>query len=160
MIGESVAVNGCCLTVVRSGVNDATFDLSEETLARTNLGLLREGSHVNVERAMKPNDRFGGHIVQGHVDAVGELVSRQPSETGEVFRFRVPLDGDVFLIDKGSIAVDGISLTVVHPDNCEFDVWVIPHTLSQTTLGAIQPGAAVNLEYDVVAKYVQRLARV
>lgn len=158
-IGESVAVNGCCLTVVSSKGDDAAFDLSEETLVRTNLGGLHEGFTVNVERAMKPTDRFGGHIVQGHVDAVGELVSRQASETGEVFRFRTPPDGDVLLIDKGSIAIEGISLTVVQPRDGEFDVWVIPHTLSQTTLGGMQPGAQVNLEYDVVAKYVQRLVR-
>lgn len=159
LLGESIAINGCCLTVARFSGQEASFDLSDETLQRTNLGGLQVHSKVNVERAMKPTDRFGGHIVQGHVDALGELVSRRANETGTVLRFRVPPDGDVYLIDKGSIAIDGVSLTVVQPQDGEFDVWVIPHTLTQTTLGAMQPGNRVNLEYDVVAKYVQRLAR-
>lgn len=157
-IGESVAVNGCCLTVVAKEPA-LRFDLSPETLARTALGSVASpGAKVNLERAMKASDRFGGHIVQGHVDAVGSLVSLRPEGNSTVFRFRVPPGSGRYLIDKGSVAIDGISLTVVQPEQDEFDVWIIPHTLEVTCLGNLQPGDAVNLEYDVVAKYVERLA--
>ena len=108
---------------------------------------------------MKPSDRLGGHIVQGHVDAVGELLSIQPTPQAHVFRFRVPSEYDRYLIDKGSVALDGISLTVVQPKDGEFDVWVIPHTLANTNLGEAKPGDRFNVEFDVVAKYVERLVR-
>lgn len=156
-MGESVAVNGCCLTVV--GHTPLKFDLSEETERRTALAKLVPGSRVNLERAMKPSDRLGGHIVQGHVDAVGELLSIQPTPQAHVFRFRVPSEYDRYLIDKGSVALDGISLTVVQPKDGEFDVWVIPHTLANTNLGEAKPGDRFNVEFDVVAKYVERLVR-
>jgi riboflavin synthase len=154
-MGESVAVNGVCLTIV----GPLTFDLSPETLERSSLGDLRPGSKVNLERAMRADGRFGGHIVQGHVDATGEVVSIRPEGNSTVFRFRVPEEGRRYLIDKGSITIDGISLTVVEPQNGEFDVWVIPHTLENTNLGSRKPGDRVNLEYDVLARYLERLIR-
>lgn len=154
-MGESIAVNGVCLTIVAP----LTFDLSPETLARTSLGDVQLGSKVNLERAMRADGRFGGHIVQGHVDATGEIVSMARSGNSTVFRFRVPQGGDRYLIDKGSITVDGISLTVVNPSEREFEVWVIPHTLERTNLGERQPGDRVNLEFDVLAKYVERMLK-
>jgi len=160
-LGESVAVNGCCLTVVTlEALTEGTklgFDLSKETLDRTALGGLAPESTVNLERAMRPIDRFGGHIVQGHVDGVGDLLTTRTLGEFEVFRFRVPQEGVRYLIDKGSIAIDGISLTVVEPVDGEFDVWLIPHTLSHTNLGTMEPGTKVNLEYDVLAKHVEKL---
>lgn len=156
-IGESIAVNGCCLTAV--SLDPLAFDLSEETLARTALSELRAGSSVNLERALRAGDRLGGHFVQGHVDGVGRLLSRTPRKGSEVFRFSVPAEGAKYLIDKGSIAIDGISLTVVEPNGGEFDVHLIPHTLSHTNLGALPVGNGVNLEFDVLAKHVERLLR-
>lgn len=156
--GESIAVNGCCLTVV-SATECTSFDLSEETRRKTSLNSLTPGSLVNLERALRPTDRMGGHFVQGHVDGVGELVSRRKTESGEVFRFSARSEGEKFLIGKGSIAIDGVSLTIVEPERREFDVWIIPETLSRTNLGGMQPGTKVNVEYDVLAKYVERLIR-
>lgn len=155
-IGESIAVNGCCLTLV-SEEGGLRFDLSPETLARTSLGDVRPGSKVNMERAMQAGARFGGHIVQGHVDATGTLVSIRPEGNSVVYRFQAPAEYDRYLIDKGSVTIDGISLTVVHPDAGAFDVWVIPHTLQETHLGELQPGSRVNLEFDVIARYVEKL---
>ncbi len=156
-LGESLAINGCCLTVAEEAKGLLAFDLSEETLQRTNLGELQPGRRVNLERAMRASDRFGGHIVQGHVDAVGEVVSLSPAEASTVFRFRVP--ADQYLIDKGSIALNGVSLTVVEPAGGEFDVSIIPHTLRETNFGDLEPGSKVNVEYDVIAKHVERLVR-
>lgn len=152
VIGESVAVNGSCLTVV-SSEGGLTFDLSPETLARTSLEDLKVGDPVNIERAMKASDRFGGHIVQGHVDTVGLLVA---IDNGE-FTFQIPPEGDRYLIDKGSITLDGISLTVIEPQEGLFKVAVIPHTLAATNLGSRSPGDRVNVEYDVLAKHVEKL---
>jgi len=154
-IGESVAVNGCCLTTIVGG--GLEFELSPETLIRTSFGPLRNGVKVNLERAMKPTDRFGGHIVQGHVDAVGEVVTILRDGEYTVFRFRGPAIYDKYLIDKGSISVDGVSLTVVNPLEGEFDVWVIPHTMEQTNLHERVASDLVNLEYDVIAKHVEKL---
>ncbi len=153
-IGESVAVSGCCLTLVDQE-GGLAFDLSPETLARTSLGALRTGSAVNLERAMRPSDRFGGHIVQGHVDGIGRVVSVRPE--GESWVFRFACEGSRYLIDKGSVTIDGVSLTVVRPEGGEFDVWVIPHTYAHTSLHQRAAGDPVNLEYDVLAKYVERL---
>lgn len=161
--GESIAVNGCCLTVVNmrpsrtGGGIGLKFDLSPETLERTSLGSLIAGAHVNLERAMRADGRFGGHIVQGHVDATGELVAITPNENSTVFRFRLPAGSERYLIDKGSITVDGISLTVVNPEEAEFDAWIIPHTIAHTNLGERKIGDRVNLEFDALAKYVERL---
>jgi riboflavin synthase len=153
--GESIAVNGCCLTALRDVSME--FDLSPETLQRTALSDFRPGSKVNLERAMRASDRFGGHIVQGHVDAVGELRTMLRDGDFTVFRFQSGEEFDRYLIDKGSIAVDGVSLTVVNPFEGEFDVWVVPHTISHTNLGSRRPGNRVNLEFDVLAKHVEKL---
>jgi riboflavin synthase len=155
-LGESIAVNGCCLTVV-SAEGALRFDISEETLRRTSLGELKPGSLVNLERAMKVGSRFGGHIVQGHVDGTGALVSVRETDAAHVLRFSYPTEFGKYLIEKGSIAIDGISLTAVSPTGTEFEVWVIPHTWQHTNLGAMRVGQRVNLEFDMVAKYVEGL---
>lgn len=155
-LGESVAVNGVCLTVVHEG-DEIAFDVSPETFARSSLGALGTGGPVNLERAMVANGRFGGHIVQGHVDATGTLVSTRPEGEFVVFRFQAPEEYDRYLIDKGSVTIDGISLTVVEPSEGAFDVWAIPHTIENTNLHARRPGDRVNLEFDVIAKYVERM---
>jgi riboflavin synthase len=151
-IGASLAVNGCCLTVVASGDHWWEADVSDETLRRTNLGDLAPGDPVNLERPVRLADRLGGHLVQGHVDAVGEVVDPAPD-----LRVRMPEGLLRYVVEKGSITVDGVSLTVVDrlPDG--FTVAVIPHTAEVTTLGGRGPGDRVNLEVDLVAKYVESL---
>ena len=153
-IGDSTAVNGCCLTVVafdaEAGWWDA--DVSDETWSRTNLGALHPGDPVNLERPVRVVDRLGGHLVQGHVDAVGEIVDGVPD-----LRVRIPQSLLRYVVEKGSITVDGISLTVVAPLDDGFTVAVIPHTAQVTTLGHKGPGALVNIEVDVMAKYTERL---
>ncbi len=159
-LGESIAVSGCCLTVVESAeAEDWTlkFDLSPETLKRTSLGDLGPGSQVNLERAMSANGRFGGHVVQGHVDATGILSSITQAENSWVYRFETAREFDRYLIDKGSVTIEGISLTVVQPQDGEFDTWIIPHTIQETNLASKRPGDTVNLEFDVIAKYVEKL---
>jgi riboflavin synthase len=155
-IGDSIAVNGCCLTVTATGRDDRggwwEADVSHETLRRTNLGDSSPGTVVNLERPVRAQDRLGGHIVQGHVDAVGEIVEAVPD-----LRVRVPLDLLRYLVVKGSVTVDGVSLTVVDVLEDGFTVAVIPHTAEVTTLGRKGPGDAVNLEVDVTVKYVERL---
>lgn len=155
-IGESVAVNGCCLTIVEAAPH-ARFDLSEETLRRTSLGTLAPDQPVNLERAMPATGRFGGHFVSGHVDALGHVVEIAPQDVGTRIRFEAPEEYARYLIDKGSVAVDGVSLTVVQPLGAHFDVWLIPHTLANTNLHGMVVGSAVNLEFDMIAKYVERL---
>lgn len=151
-IGESIAVNGCCLTVVAHGDGWWEADVSDETISRTSLARLSDGDGVNLERAVRASDRLGGHIVQGHVDGVGEVVAPVPD-----LRVRVP-DGLLrYLVEKGSVTVDGVSLTVVQPLDDGFTVAIIPHTADVTTLGTKRPGDLVNLEVDVMAKYVERL---
>ena len=159
-IGDSIAVNGCCLTVVESGIDTWSADAVTETLARTNLGALRAGDAVNLERPLRLGDRLDGHIVQGHVDGTGSLRARADNADGSVaMNFAAPPEVLRYVVHKGSITVDGISLTVAALDADTFGVAVIPHTLSVTTLGTRQPGDAVNLEVDVIAKYVERLLR-
>ncbi|MES1227448.1 MAG: riboflavin synthase, partial [Armatimonadota bacterium] len=155
-IGESIAVDGCCLTLV-SDSGGLTFEISPETLSRTIASGYKEGMHVNLERAMKASDRFGGHIVQGHVDRVGNLVSKRMDRDWWVFTFECAPEDDKYLIDKGSVAVDGVSLTVVLPRQGQFNVALIPHTLKQTNLGELFPGDPVNLEFDVLAKHIEKL---
>lgn len=155
-VGESLAVNGCCLTVVNQD-GGLKFELSPETVARTSLGDLVPGSLVNLERAMIANGRFGGHIVQGHVDSTGTVVSITPSGNSTIYRFKAPIEYDRYLIDKGSVTIDGISLTVVNPKDGEFNVWVIPHTLQETNLVTRSIGDRVNLEFDVIARYVEKM---
>jgi riboflavin synthase len=150
--GDSIAVNGCCLTVVDVGAGWWSADAVAETLARTNLGDLAPGDPVNLERPVRLADRLGGHLVQGHVDAVGEIVSPAPE-----LRVRMPAELLRYVVEKGSITVDGCSLTVVTPLEDGFTAAVIPHTAEVTTLGRKGPGAGVNLEVDMVAKYVERL---
>ena len=155
-LGESIAINGCCLTLV-DFAKDLAFDLSEETYARTALSHLTPGTPVNLERAMRVGDRLGGHMVQGHVDTTGTLVSLEPSGDGWTMTVQAPAEDAALLVDKGSVTVDGISLTVVEPDATgRFQVAVIPHTLAHTHLRAAQPGQRVNLEFDIIAKQVVR----
>ena len=156
--GDSIAVNGCCLTVVDRGDGWWAADAVIETLERTALGSLEQDDPVNLERPLRLSDHLGGHLVQGHVDAVGHVAARTPLADGSTrFTFSAPPDVLRYVVEKGSVAVDGISLTVAALDDDAFDVAVIPHTLAVTTLGHRDRGAAVNLEADVIAKYVERL---
>ncbi len=158
-LGDSIAVNGCCLTVAERTDGTWTADVMAETLAKTGLGDLSVGDRVNLERAVTAEKRLGGHIVQGHVDAVGRVVRRTPSEHWEIVEIAVPADLTRYLVDKGSITVDGISLTVVEAGESSFTVSLIPETLARTTLGFRQAGDSVNLEVDVIAKHVEKLVR-
>ncbi|CAB4561885.1 MAG: riboflavin synthase [Actinobacteria bacterium] len=156
-LGASIAVNGCCLTLVEQGVLDDgttwwSTDVSDETLARTNVGGLRAGDRVNLERPMALGDRLGGHIVLGHVDCTGEIVSAAPDLV-----VRIPAANMRYLVEKGSVTVDGISLTAFDLTDDTFRVAVIPHTAEVTTLGVKGPGATVNIETDVLAKHIERL---
>ena len=155
--GDSIAVNGVCLTVVTSKRGVFTADVMLQTLANTALGGLVRGTRVNLERAVTPVTRLGGHIVQGHVDGTAEILSREPSEHWELVRISLPAELDRYLVAKGSITVDGISLTVADIDATTFTVSLSPETLARTTLGFKQPGDTVNLEVDVIAKYVEKM---
>jgi riboflavin synthase len=155
--GESVACNGACLTVVERGNGTMSFDAVPETLARTTLGTWRTGTRVNLERALRLSDRLGGHLVQGHVDAVGKVLSRAPEGQGARITVSLPASIAPLVAGKGSIAVDGVSLTVARAERDRFEVALIPETLARTVLGAAGPGTAVNLEADVVARHVARL---
>ena len=157
-IGASVAVNGVCLTVVARGPEDLAFDLSEETLARSALGRLRPGDPVNLERPVTLSARLGGHLVQGHVDGVGEVAAiERDDQGGAVLTTRVPEGLHRYAVEKGSVTVDGVSLTIAELAGDGMRVALIPHTLAVTTLGTVVPGDLVNLEMDVIAKYVERL---
>lgn len=156
-IGDSIAINGCCLTVVHIDGDQLSFEAGEETLSRTNLGQLEAGkSQVNLERALAIGDRLGGHYVTGHVDAVGRLIERTDDPPWSHLKFSIPPEFAVQVVAKGSITVDGISLTVVEVGDEFFTVALIPHTLAVTTLGRCGVGDTVNLETDLLAKYVQR----
>lgn len=156
-IGESIAINGCCLTVVKEEGSHLSFDVSDETMRKTALGTLLEETTVNLERAMQKDDRFGGHFVLGHVDTVGLV--KAISEEGGSWRYTIsyPKDFAHLLIEKGSVTVNGISLTVCDLTNESFSLYIIPHTLKETNLGELKPGHSVNLEFDVLGKYVARL---
>jgi riboflavin synthase len=157
-VGDSISVNGCCLTVVDSGDGWWAGDVVIETLERTALGSLDAGEPVNLERPLRLSDHLGGHLVQGHVDAVGHVAAKSPLADGSTrFTFSAPPDVLRYVVRKGSVAIDGISLTVASLDDDTFDVAVIPHTLAVTTLGHKERDAAVNLEADLIAKYVERL---
>lgn len=151
-LGDSIAVNGCCLTLVAQGDGWWEADVSDETVSRTSLARAGAGDSVNLERAVRVNDRLGGHLVQGHVDAVGEIVDPVPD-----LRVRVPGNLLPYLVEKGSVTVDGVSLTVVKPLDDGFTVAIIPHTAAVTSLGSKQAGDLVNIEVDVIAKYVERM---
>ncbi len=156
-LGDSIAVNGCCLTVAERTDVTWTADVMQETLDKTSLHGVQPGDRVNLERAVTVDTRLGGHIVQGHVDGVGTVVRRTPSEHWEVVEIAMPPELARYLVDKGSITVDGISLTVVEAGESAFTVSLIPETLARTTLGFRQPGDRVNLETDVIAKHVEKL---
>lgn len=155
--GDSIAVDGVCLTVVGLDGDAFTVDVVAETLARSTLGGKAAGARVNLERAVRADQRLGGHIVQGHVDGTGSVISRTPSEHWEVVRIALPAALSRYLVEKGSITVDGISLTVSGLGDDWFEVSLIPTTLAMTTLGAAPVGTTVNLEVDIIAKYVERL---
>ncbi|MCA1982804.1 riboflavin synthase [Nocardioides nematodiphilus] len=156
-LGDSIAVNGCCLTVATRDDGTWTADVMQETLDKTSLRGIAVGDVVNLERAVTPQTRLGGHIVQGHVDGVGEILARTPSEHWEVVEVSLPAHLARYLVDKGSITVDGVSLTVVEAKDASFTVSLIPETLARTTLGRRQVGDRVNLEADVLAKHVEKL---
>ena len=151
-VGDSIAVSGCCLTVVARGKGWWEADVSAETVSRTNLSRRSAGDAVNLERSVRMQDRLGGHLVQGHVDAIGEVVEPVPD-----LRILVPADLLPYLVDKGSVTVDGVSLTIVKTLDDGFTVAIIPHTAAVTTLGARVRGDVVNIEVDVIAKYVERM---
>ncbi len=160
-IGRSIAVNGTCLTIIELNPAAESFsaELSPETLARTNLGVLRRGDLVNLELPLRFSDRLDGHFVLGHIDTVGEIVSISRKEQGAVFRFRAERSYARYLVEKGSIAIDGISLTIFNIRDSEFDVAIIPHTLAQTNLRVRRPGDRVNIEFDILGKYIEKLSK-
>jgi riboflavin synthase len=155
--GESLAVNGVCLTVLPDSGGALIADLSNETLSRTTLGTLEAGLRVNVERALALGDRMGGHLVQGHVDTVGTLISIASEGDFAVYRWSMPAEYAELVVNKGSIAVDGVSLTIVDPDAESFGAALIPETLRRTNIGTARIGDRVNLEFDMIAKYVRAL---
>jgi len=159
VLGESIAVNGACLTVVEFDAESFAFQAGPETLNRTNLGELKVGDRVNLERALRLGDALGGHFVSGHVDSVGRIAKREPNGEWQTIWFDVPPEADELLVSKGSLAIDGVSLTLVDVLPGKVSVMLIPHTLAHTTLGLKSVGAAVNLEYDLLAKHVQKLVR-
>lgn len=158
-IGDSIAINGVCLTVTSLGNSHFTADIMAETLAKTNLGQLSGGQPVNLERAVRLGDRMGGHLVQGHVDGIGFIAEQKKMDIATILRIKAPQDVLDYVIKKGSIAIDGISLTVVDVLPDSFTVSLIPHTASVTTLGFIKTGDSVNLETDIIGRYVERLMR-
>ncbi|QJD29814.1 riboflavin synthase [Methylococcus geothermalis] len=155
--GDSIAVNGICLTVIEYGSGHFSADVSRETLSRTTLGELEAGAALNLELALTPAARLGGHIVSGHVDGVGVVGSRVQDGRSVRFRIDAPANLAKYIAEKGSICIDGVSLTVNRVDGCAFDVNVVPHTLAETTLGETCAGRRVNLEVDLLARYLERL---
>lgn len=156
-IGDSIAVNGCCLTVAAHRADQVTFDLLEETLDRTNLKALRQESPVNLERALAADGRLGGHFVQGHVDCAARIVGWEKHGADHRLEVELPADFAHYVAYKGSIAVNGISLTVAEVSETSFAVWIIPHTKSQTNLDTARADDLVNLEFDLIAKYLERM---
>lgn len=157
VIGASIACSGCCLTAVQLGGDWFAVDASAETLSKTTLGRLHPGSRINLERPLRVGDELGGHLVSGHVDGVAEVVSAAPENASVRWRFRLPPGLSRFVATKGSIAIDGVSLTVNEVDGEVFGVNIIPHTHAVTTFGTLQPGGLVNIEIDTLARYVARL---
>lgn len=156
-LGDSIAVNGVCLTAVELPGDGFWADVSGETLAHTTLGAFKPGTRVNLEKALTPTTRLGGHLVSGHVDGVGEVVERRPDARSERFRIRAPAELARYIAQKGSICVDGVSLTVNSVVANTFDLNIVPHTLAETTFGAYRAGSKVNLEVDLIARYIERL---
>lgn len=159
VIGESVALNGVCLTVTAARGALLTFDVSAETLRRTTFSGAAPGREVNIERALRLGDRLGGHLVQGHVDGVGTVAAVTPAGEGYELEIELPPDGVRYSVEKGSIAVDGVSLTVARKTGANIAIAIIPHTWANTTLRTARPGTAVNIEYDMMAKYVENFTR-
>ncbi len=157
-LGDSIAVSGPCLTVIANGKNEFVVDVSSETLARTTLGSKRIGDGVNLEKALRLSDRLGGHLVSGHVDGVGSIVDRVALEGYVQFRVEAPGDLAKYIATKGSVSIDGVSLTVNDIGTNEFELMIIPHTLNETTLGDLEPGQNINIEIDLIARYLERLA--
>jgi len=156
-LGDSIAVSGVCLTAVELGDGQFSADVSRETLSRTTLGDMKPGSRVNLELALTPTTRLGGHIVSGHVDGVGEVVQRSADARSVRFVIEAPANLAKYIAEKGSICVDGVSLTVNGVDGKRFDLNIVPHTLAETTMEEFQPGRKVNLEVDLLARYLERL---
>lgn len=156
-LGDSIAVNGVCLTAVELPGDGFVADVSGETLARTTLGALAAGSRVNLEKALTPSTRLGGHLVSGHVDGVGKVISRKPDARSVQFRIEAPATLAKYIAEKGSICCDGVSLTVNAVAGAVFDLNIVPHTISETTIDLWQPGVPVNLEVDLIARYLERL---
>jgi riboflavin synthase len=155
--GESIACNGVCLTAKNISGHRFEVDVSPESLSRTNLGDKATGASLNLERALRLSDRLGGHMVSGHVDGVSKVLSRTPTGDFVLFTFSIPKDHEKYIIEKGSITIDGISLTVNHCDPSTFSVSIIPHTLQVTSLGSLNSGSEVNIEVDLIGKYVEKL---
>ncbi|HUH07385.1 MAG TPA: riboflavin synthase [Egibacteraceae bacterium] len=158
-VGDSISVNGCCLTAIEVSGDQFTAEIMGETLERTALGALRTGAAVNLERAARLDARIGGHVVQGHVDGVGVVLAVDQKDEWAILTCSLPAELGIYVVEKGSIAVDGVSLTVMSVDDGHFRVGLIPHTLAATTLGRMAVGDMVNLEADVVGKYVERMVR-
>lgn len=156
-IGDSITVNGACLTVISKSAGRFAMDVSAETLRCTALGQLKSGSRVNLERCLTLGKLIGGHLVSGHVDGIGRIVSIKPEGDSRLFTFEVAPEQARYLVEKGSVAIDGTSLTVFSIKDCNFSIEVIPHTLRSTTLGSKQPGDSVNVENDMLVKYVERI---
>jgi len=158
-VGDSICVDGACLTVVKLSGKTFTVEASAETLQRTNLAKAKSGQAVNLETALRMSDPLGGHLVTGHVDGTGEIKQVTPEGNSSRYRFQVPLEIANYLVAKGSVAVDGISLTVAESHDQEFSAVIIPHTAERTALGKKKPGDKVNLEVDLIAKYVEKFVR-
>ena len=156
-LGDSIAVNGVCLTVVEMASRSLQFDVSQETLQRTSLGQLKTGSEANLEKALAVGDRLGGHMVSGHVDGLGEVISKTASARSWQYKIKVPTELERYIAEKGSITIDGVSLTVNGVFDGGFDINIIPHTLEETIIKHYQTGTRVNLEVDLIARYLERL---
>ena len=156
-LGDSIAVNGVCLTAVELPGNGFVADVSGETILKTGLGLLKKGTRVNLEKALTPTTRLGGHLVSGHVDGVGEVLSRKKDARSEQFWLKAPADLAKYIAKKGSITVDGISLTVNEINGAQFMLNIVPHTISETNIGLWKVGTKINLEVDLIARYLERL---
>ncbi len=156
-LGDSIANNGVCLTVIAMSQSSLSFDVSRESLDRTSLGTVKAGSEVNLEKALAVGDRLGGHFVSGHVDGLGKVISKQESARSAQFRFEVPLGLERYIAEKGSICIDGTSLTVNKAENNWFEVNIIPHTMQETIMKSYRVGTQVNLEVDLIARYLERL---